>query len=114
MKSKSRWISAITLALCTLSLPAAWAGNMEQIKKNGLRVCLEPGYMPFIMNDKQGKIIGFDPDLANLLAQELGAPKLELVKIAWSDIIPALIDDKCDIIMSGMSITDERRQKNRL
>ncbi len=111
MKSKSRWISAITLALCTLSLPAAWAGNMEQIKKNGLRVCLEPGYMPFIMNDKQGKIIGFDPDLANLLAQELGAPKLELVKIAWSDIIPALIDDKCDIIMSGMSITDERRQK---
>ena len=101
-------------ALALLSLPwssSSWAGKLEQIKKDGLRVCLEPGYMPFIMLDKQGKIIGFDPDLAELTAKELGAPKLEMINTPWNDIIPTLIADKCDIIMSGMSITEERRQK---
>ena len=109
---KNRLMALAALAL--LSLPwssSCWAGKLEQIKKDGLRVCLEPGYMPFIMLDKQGKIVGFDPDLAELTAKELGAPKLELINTPWNDIIPTLIADKCDIIMSGMSITEERRQK---
>lgn len=110
MKNRLFAFSALIL-LCLIGSPAARAATLEQIKKDGLRVCLEPSYMPFEMLDKQGKIIGFDPDLAELMVKELGASKLELVKTAWDDIIPSLIADKCDIIMSGMSVTEERSQK---
>jgi polar amino acid transport system substrate-binding protein len=108
---KNRLVTLAALALFSLNLLPAWAGKLEQIKKDGLRVCLEPAYMPFEMTDKRGAIIGFDPDLATLMAKDLGAAKLELVSTAWDGIIPALITNKCDIIMSGMTITDERKQK---
>ncbi|MFO1372516.1 MAG: transporter substrate-binding domain-containing protein [Candidatus Competibacteraceae bacterium] len=107
---KTRLLTLAALALFSLSLSPAQAGKLEQIKKDGLRVCLEPAYMPFEMSDKKGQIIGFDPDLAALMAKELGA-KLELVNTAWDDIIPALMANKCNIIMSGMTITEERSQK---
>ncbi len=108
---KNRLLTFAALALLSVSLTPAWAGKLEQIKKDGLRVCLEPAYMPFEMTDKRGQIIGFDPDLAALMAKDLGAAKLELVSTAWDGIIPALITNKCDLIMSGMTITDERKQK---
>lgn len=112
MKLKIHRTVFATLAVLALSVSAApvWAGKLADIKQNGLRVCLEPGYQPFIMQDKSGKIIGFDPDLADAMSKALDAPKLELVNVPWKDIIPALTADKCDIIMSGMSITDERRK----
>jgi polar amino acid transport system substrate-binding protein len=109
---KNRLVTLTALALFGLGLSPAWAaGALDQIKKNGLRVCMEPVYLPFEMTDKRGQIIGFDPDLAALMAKELGAPKLELVSTAWDDLIPSLLADKCDIIMSGMTITEERSQK---
>jgi len=39
------------------------------------------------------------------------ALSLDLVSTAWDGIIPALLTNKCDIIMSGMTITDERKEK---
>ncbi len=108
---KKRLVALAALALFNLSGSPAWAGKLEQIKKDGLRVCTEPAYMPFEMTDKRGQIIGFDPDLAALMAKELGAAKLDLISTAWDGIIPALITNKCDIIMSGMTITDERKEK---
>ena len=108
---KKLLVALAALSVFALSGTPAWAGKLEQIKKDGLRVCTEPAYMPFEMTDKRGQIIGFDPDLAALMAKELGAAKLELISTAWDGIIPALITDKCDIIMSGMTITDERKEK---
>ena len=108
---KNRLVALAVFAAFSLGGSVAWAGKLEQIKKDGLRVCTEPAYMPFEMTDKRGKIIGFDPDLAELMAKELGAAKLDLVSTAWDGIIPALLTNKCDIIMSGMTITDERKDK---
>ncbi|MBK8509301.1 MAG: transporter substrate-binding domain-containing protein [Candidatus Competibacter sp.] len=108
---KNRLVALAAFAAFSLGWSPAWAGKLDQIKKDGLRVCTEPAYMPFEMTDKRGKIIGFDPDLAALMAKELGAAKLELVSTAWDGIIPALLTNKCDIIMSGMTITDERKEK---
>ena len=104
-------VAQATLVVLGLSAAPVWAGKLEQIKKDGLRVCLEPAYMPFEMTNKRGKIIGFDPDIAELMAKELSAANLDLVSTAWDGIIPALITNKCDIIMSGMTITNERKEK---
>ncbi len=108
---KYRLVAFAVLAALALNASPIWAGVMDKIKKDGImRICNEPGYMPFEMINKDGALVGFDIDLAALITQELGA-KPEWVNTAWADIIPALLNDKCDIIMSGMSITEERRQK---
>ncbi|NPA87373.1 transporter substrate-binding domain-containing protein [Caminibacter pacificus] len=80
------------------------------LKNNQLRVCLEPGYVPFEMRDKHGRIIGFDVDIAKKMAKDMGV-KLKLVPTAWDGIISALMTNKCDIIISGMTITQKRNLK---
>jgi polar amino acid transport system substrate-binding protein len=54
---------------------ALWEkSTLNQIVKRGeLRVGLEAGYMPFEMRDRKGDIIGFDVDLARLMARSMGA-----------------------------------------
>ena len=85
--------------------------TLETILKNGkLRVGFESGYMPFEMTDKKGHFVGFDMDMAKEMAKAMGV-KFEPVNTAWDGIIPALTTNKFDIIMSGMTITQERNLK---
>ncbi len=85
--------------------------TVEQILKKGeLRVGFESGYMPFEMTDKKGKFVGFDIDMAKEMAKAMGV-KFTPVNTAWDGIIPALITGKFDIIMSGMTVTQERNLK---
>lgn len=88
---------------------ALWEkSTLNQIIKRGeLRVGLETGYMPFEMRDKNGNIIGFDVDLAKKMASVLKV-KVTFVNTQWDGIIPALLTDKFDILMGGMTITPER------
>jgi polar amino acid transport system substrate-binding protein len=97
------------LCLALLALPlAAAADTLDDIKSAGvLRVGMEPGYMPFELTTQKGEIIGFDVDMAKRIAKKLGV-KLELVSTAWDGIIPSLLTGKFDILMSGMTITEER------
>jgi len=66
-------------------------------------------YQPFEMKDKNGEIVGFDVDFANMIADELGV-NLEIVPTNWDGIIPALVDGKFDLIISGMAISTERNK----
>lgn len=85
--------------------------TLEQILQKGeLRVGFEAGYMPFEMTDKNGNFVGFDIDIAREMAQALGV-KFVPVNTAWDGIIPSLITEKFDIIMSGMTVTQERNLK---
>jgi len=97
------------VTLCTFAAPAL-ADTLDEVTSRGvLRVGMEPGYMPFELTNQRGEIIGFDVDMAKRLAKHLGV-ELELVSTAWDGIIPSLLTDKFDVIMSGMTITDERAQ----
>ena len=85
--------------------------TLETILKRGeLRVGFESGYMPFEMTDKRGNFVGFDIDMAKEMAKAMGV-KFVPVNTAWDGIIPALTTKKFDIIMSGMTITQERNLK---
>jgi len=85
--------------------------TIEEIVKRGeLRVGFEAGYLPFEMADKKGRFIGFDIDVAKEMAKAMGV-KFAPVNTAWDGIIPALITKKFDIIISGMTITQERNLK---
>lgn len=85
--------------------------TLESILKRGeLRVGFEAGYMPFEMTDKKGNFVGFDIDMAKEMAKAMGV-KFVPVNTAWDGIIPSLITDKFDVIMSGMTVTQERNLK---
>ncbi len=85
--------------------------TLETILKRGeLRVGFESGYMPFEMTDKKGDFVGFDIDMAKEMAKAMGV-KFVALNTAWDGIIPALTTNKFDIIMSGMTITQERNLK---
>ena len=85
--------------------------HVEQILQRGeLRVGFESGYVPFEMTDKKGNFIGFDMDFGRRLAKSMGV-KFVPVNTAWDGIIPALMTNKYDIIMGGMTITQERNLK---
>ena len=85
--------------------------TIEQILKRGeLRVGFESGYVPFEMTNKKGEFIGFDMDFGRRLAKSMGV-KFVPINTAWDGIIPALMTGKLDIIMGGMTITQERNLK---
>ena len=85
--------------------------TIEEILKRGeLRVGFESGYVPFEMTNKKGEFIGFDMDYGRRLAESMGV-KFVPVNTAWDGIIPALVTGKFDIIMGGMTITQERNLK---
>jgi len=103
-------LSVIGTAHAQTPLPTPTGPTLERIVERGeLRVGLEAGYMPFEVRDRAGDIIGFDVDFARLMAHRLGV-RLRLVNTQWDGIIPSLLTDKFDILMSGMTITDARAQ----
>lgn len=80
--------------------------EVSAVEKYPLRVGITPNYPPIIF--KQGNnIAGVEVDLANMLAKELRR-NVQFIQLAWEDQIPALLEGKTDIIMSGMSVTKAR------
>jgi ABC-type amino acid transport substrate-binding protein len=95
------------LALATLT---AQAGTWEQVKRNNvLRVATDATYPPMEFEGPDGKPTGFDIHLAEALAQELGV-KVEIKVMAWDGILAGLDSGRYDIIMSSMSITEDRKK----
>ncbi|HEY1412884.1 MAG TPA: transporter substrate-binding domain-containing protein, partial [Rhodopila sp.] len=96
--------------LSMASICRARADTLDEVKKRGtLIVGTEAAYVPYEFF-KDGKIIGYDPDIADLIVPKIGA-KATFVDTQWSGIIPALYAKKFDCIISAMTITKERAEK---
>lgn len=108
----------ILLALI-LIFPAGDAFASEDV----LRVGMEVNYAPYnfsetddsngaypVANSPGEYANGYDVRFAQNIAKELGK-ELEIYKIEWDGLIPALTSGKIDAILAGMSPTDERREQ---
>lgn len=94
-----------TLALGALLAVTGTAGAKEW---KTVRIASEGAYPPWNATDTSGKLIGFEVDLGNDLCRRMKVT-CEFVTQDWDGIIPALQQGKYDAIMSGMTITGERR-----
>jgi polar amino acid transport system substrate-binding protein len=80
---------------------------LARIKKNGkLRVGITE-IIPWATHDKDGKLMGFSVDIARKLARDMGV-EVEFHPDAFKYLIPDLLADKFDIIISGFSIEPQR------
>ena len=71
---------------------------------------MEGAYEPWNLTDSSGKIVGFEPDLATDLCKRAGL-ECKIIAQDWDGMIPGLKAGKFDVIMDGMSITDERKKE---
>lgn len=115
-------IAALALTACTSESPSgevadgggetagATASSAVALVEPGfLTVCSESNYPPFEM-EEGGEMVGLDMDLGREIAEDLGV-EMKNVTLAFESIQSgaALETDQCDVAISALSITEERR-----
>ncbi len=101
---KKLLVSLVVLSII-LSVGNIFAKNWKTI-----RVGVEGAYPPFSFVTPEGKLDGFDIDIAKAIVKAADA-KIVLVTMDWDGLIPALLAKKYDCIIASMNITEERKKK---
>ena len=102
--------AALVLGLGLLGQAVA-GEQLQKIKDSGsISVGLEGTYPPFSFVDTDGKLTGFEVELSEALAKELGV-KARLQPTKWDGILAALESKRLDIVVNQVTISDERKKK---
>ena len=106
--------AAVALSACQPSTPAQSAasdGSASAATSSDkvYNVAMNANFPPFESIDSNGKIHGFDVDLMDAMARE-GNFKVRYKNQPWDGIFATLKGGENDILISGITITDERRQ----
>ncbi|KQZ15587.1 amino acid ABC transporter [Mesorhizobium sp. Root554] len=101
-------ISGLLASLLGLAMVAATC--LPANAQSKLRIATEGAYPPFNSVTADGKIVGFDVDIANALCARLKV-ECEIVAQDWDGLIPGLQAGKFDMIVASMTITDERKKQ---
>lgn len=98
-------LAAIGLTTATASADAL--ANITAAKK--IRISIDSAAPPYSAMDERGKYAGSEVEIAQKLAKDLGL-ELEIVPTTAANRVPYLLSGKTDIVISTLSITDERRK----
>jgi len=80
--------------------------DVEYIKGKGTLIVGITDFAPMDYKDDKGEWIGFDADMAKLVAKELGV-KVQFVEIDWDTKVMELESKNIDVVWNGMTLTDE-------
>jgi len=80
----------------------------EKLVKPGvLTVGTSGSAAPFTYYNEDDELVGYDIDVANKIAEDLGL-EVEFVALEWSGLLPGLIAKRFDVVMSGVTRSEER------
>ena len=114
-----RNVKAAVSLLCTAAMVMAVGSTSMAEEKKTLKVAMECGYAPYNWTqptDENGAVhiadsteyaYGYDVMMAKHIAEELGY-ELQIVKLDWDSLVPAVQSGTVDCVIAGQSITSER------
>jgi len=98
--------NGVVLLLAVLLTLAAAGMASAQV----LRVGSDVAYPPFeYVDEATGEYVGFDMDIIREIGRRLSMD-VQVINVAWEGIIPGLLSGHYDVIISAMTITNERAQ----
>ena len=81
-------------------------GDVAAIKAKGKLIVGITDFAPMDFKGDNGEWIGFDADMAKIVAEELGV-EIEFIEIDWSNKILELDSGSIDVVWNGMTLTAE-------
>lgn len=122
MKKRNIFISTVLAITLVASLAGCSSKNnsntqtdsknlLETVKSQGkILIGTEGTYAPFTFHDKDGKLTGFDVDIAGEVAKRLGV-KAEFVETKWDGMFAGLDSKRFDMIANEVGIRPDRQEK---
>lgn len=102
---------AITLSVLVLVGLGFFLKENSSAKEETLTIGMMSGWAPFMITNKNGEFEGFDVDVAKEVAARL-KKKLSIIDMgALASLFVALDQNKVDLALSGLDITEKRRQQ---
>lgn len=107
----ARWPLVLLVAALVGSCGGRQESGLERVRRSGvLRWGGDiQGGEPYVFEDPSapGRLIGFEVELADAIAAELGV-RAEFVQNDWSNLVPALDRGSFDVAMNGLEVTPAR------
>ena len=112
-------MAALTMTACGAAKTTDAEGAAAAGDGKTLKVAMECGYAPYNwtqpddsngavpIQDSKDYAYGYDVMMAKKIAQELGR-ELQIVKLDWDSLVPAVQSGTVDCVIAGQSITSER------
>lgn len=119
---KRKFLSLAAIALATVSISALASCGSSQVSNDTLVIGMETTYQPFNwsvtsaneytlpIKDTSEFADGYDIQVAKYLSEDLNKP-VEIVRTVWDSLIPALNSGEINMILAGMSATEERKEE---
>jgi cystine transport system substrate-binding protein len=108
------WLKSVAVAAVlqvAAVAPSLAADNLAEIKSAGVfKIGTEGTYSPFTFHDKSGKLVGFDVEIGEAVAQKLGV-KAQFIEGKWDGLIAGLDAKRYDAVINQVGITEARKQK---
>jgi polar amino acid transport system substrate-binding protein len=90
---------------------AAADARLPRVLASGvLRVAVSPDRPPLVLKNRSGATVGFDVDIVQALANAMGL-ELNLVEVAFAELLPSVEDGRADLAISGLTMTPERNAR---
>ncbi|WP_017186282.1 ABC transporter substrate-binding protein [Alkalibacillus haloalkaliphilus] len=99
----------IMLSACGTGATEAGGEETSSDEQQVLEMGTSADFPPFESFNEDGEFVGFDIDLAHKIAEELGY-ELEISDMNFDGLIGALQSDRVDMVLAGMSATEERQE----
>lgn len=102
--------AVLMLAVAALVASGAAGASRHAASGTSFKYCDNPTFPPMENTTSGGAPVGFDIDLANALAKQLGG-KATYVYSSFAGLLPALGAQRCDVVISGMFVTPDRTKQ---